>query len=302
MGAGAIGGYVGGRLAEAGLEVTLIARGANLAALRENGLTLETPDGNVALPDIRAVEDPAEVGEVDLILFAVKMSDADAGAAQLRPMMGAQTRILAIQNGIDSKDVIEAHTGAGTVAVGAIYLAAYIRAPGVIWYPGGIHMLTVDRMGGDPVMAQLFEIAPRLIELDIVPSDNPRQALWDKFVNLAALSAITSLTRSTIGRVLEVPESLAFLRALSAENIAVARAEGVSIPENQTEFFIQRLAAQPYEMKSSMLFDLEAGKALELPWLSGRIVALAEQHGIDVPANRAVVAALAPHVGGASGV
>lgn len=300
MGAGGIGGYVGGRLAEAGHDVTLIARGAHLAALQENGLRLDTPDGPVHLPDIVATESPADVGPVDLILFTVKLADADAAARALAPMMGPKTRILTLQNGIDSKAMIERHTGPGTVSAGVIYLVGYIRAPGVIWYPGGLHMISADPMAGDPVLAELIATNERLTELDIVASDDPDQVVWRKFVSLSAVSGITSLTRSCIGRVLEVPQSREFLRALSVENIAVARAAGVDFPDGLTEMLFANLQGQPYEMKSSMLVDIENGKPTELAWLSGRIVDLADQHGVEVPANRAVVAAVAPVADGAA--
>lgn len=300
MGAGGVGGYVGGRLAQAGFEVTLVARGAHLDALRATGLTLDVPEGKVHLPHIRAAATPAEAGEADLVVFAVKMADTDAAAASLAPVMTPRTRILTLQNGIDSKPDIEARTGPGTVAAGVIYIASYLRAPGVIWHPGGFHRIVADRMAGDPVMAALHAAAPQVPGLDIEATDTPDCAIWDKFVRLSAFSGVTSISRSPLGRILETPETRAFFGALLQENVAVARAEGLAY-DDISEGVLASLAAQPGEMKSSMLVDLEAGKPIELPWLSGRIVALAEAHGLDVPANRAVVAALAPHVNGAAG-
>lgn len=298
MGAGGVGGYVGGRLAQAGMDVTLIARGDHLAALRENGLIIETPEGVTHLPDIRACEDPADAGPADLVLFTVKLTDAEKAAAMLPPLMGEDTRILTLQNGIDSKTILERHVGAGRVAAGIIYIAAYIKAPGIIYHPGGVHRAVADSMKGDAVMAELFGLSDSLSGLDILPDDSPEQLVWGKFVNLSAFSGVTCIARSPIGRVYETPDTLNFFRALLEENVSIGRAEGLSFandfPEQSIEFFRQ----QPYEQKSSMLTDLEAGKPLELPWLSGRICALGDARKIDVPANRAVVAALAPFVRG----
>jgi len=298
MGAGGIGGYVGGRLAEAGADVTLIARGAHLDALRRNGLVIETPGGTVHLPDVRAVGAPADVGKVDLVLFTVKLADAEGAAALLAPMLGRQTRILTLQNGIDSKAIIERQAGPGRVAEGIIYLAAYIREPGVIWHPGGVHLTRADASPGDPVMADLFALSDRLVELDILPDDNARQMVWGKFVNLAAFAGVTSIARSPIGRVYETPATLDFFRDLLVENLAVARAEGLSFADDHVDTTLSLFGDQPYEQKSSMLVDLEAGKPIEMPWLSGRVAELAATHGIAAPANRAVVAALMPFVNG----
>lgn len=298
MGAGGIGGYVGGRLAEAGAEVTLIARGAHLDALRRNGLTIETPQGSVRLPGVRAVGHPDEVGEVDLVLFTVKLADAEGAAAALAPMLGPRTRVLTLQNGIDSKAILERHVGAGRVAEGIIYLAAYIREPGVIWHPGGVHLTRADASPGDPVLEELFALSERLIDLDILPDADARQMVWGKFVNLAAFAGVTSIARSPIGRVYQTPATLDFFRALLGENLAVARAEGLRFADDHVEATIALFRDQPYEQKSSMLVDLEAGKPIEMPWLSGRVVELAQSHGLAVPANRAVVAALVPFVNG----
>lgn len=298
MGAGGIGGYVGGRLAQAGQEVSLIARGPHLAALQADGLRLDTPQGVVHLATVRAYATPAEIGTVDLVLFTVKLTDAEAAAQALGPLMGPGTRVLTLQNGIDSAAILQGALGPGRVSAGIIYLSASIKAPGVIAFRGGVHRIVADAMAGDPVMAELSALGPALIDLDIEPTDAPQAAIWGKFVNLAAFSGITCLTRSSLGVIRQLPASMEFLSDLLRENLTVARACGVTLPEDHLETAMALLAGQPGSMKSSMLIDLEADKPLELPWLSGRVCALAAEHGIDVPANRAVVAALAPFVTG----
>jgi 2-dehydropantoate 2-reductase len=298
MGAGGIGGYVGGRLAAAGADVTFIARGAHLEALQTRGLAIETPDGVVELPNIRATSDPTSAGPVDLVLFTVKLADAEAAAAAIVPLMGETTRVLPLQNGIDSRAILERHVGLGRVAVGIIYVPARIEKPGVIRYPGGPHLIMADALDGDPVMEELFAMSETLKGLDIEANPAPDAMVWGKFVDLVAFSGVTCIARSSIGRVRAHHATVDFMRALLRENVAVARAEGFRFPDDHVE---QRLAfhcALPDTIKSSMLMDLEAGKPLELPWLSSRMCELGASHGIDMPANRAVVAALAPFVDG----
>jgi 2-dehydropantoate 2-reductase len=299
MGAGGIGGYVGGRLEQAGMDVTLIARGAHLQALQASGLVIETPEGRQPVPGLRAVATPDEAGPVDMVLFTVKLADADAAAAGLGPLLGPDTRVVTLQNGIDSQAILERHIGPGRVVAGIIYLAAYIQSPGVIWHPGGVHRMVLPQIAGDPVVAALTAASADLTGLEVATEADPKALVWGKFVNLAAFAGVTSIARSPIGRVYEHPATLAFYRTLMEENYAVARAEGLDFPAAQVESVLEMFRGQPYTQKSSMLVDLEAGKPIELPWLSGRMVELAARHGIAVPANEAVVAALGPFVDGA---
>lgn len=298
MGAGGIGGYVGGRLAVSGADVTFIARGAHLEALQSHGLTIETPEGPIKLPKVRATSDPKAAGPVDLVLFTVKLADAEAAAAAIAPLMGPATRVLPLQNGIDSKAILERHVGPGRVAVGIIYLPARIERPGVIRYPGGPHVIMADALEDDPVMAELFAMSDAMVGLDVQPHAAPDAMVWGKFVDLVAFSGVTCLARSPIGRVRAHPETVDYLRTLLEENVAVARAEGFALPDDHVEQRLAFACALPDAIKSSMLMDLEAGKPLELPWLAGRICELGARHGIATPANRAVVAALAPFVHG----
>ena len=298
MGAGGIGGYVGARFAEAGAEVSLVARGAHLEALRANGLRLESPYGDAHLTSIRATDDPAEIGVVDVVLFAVKMAHVDAAAARLGPLIGPDTRVVTFQNGIDVKDLLAKHVPEAQIAAGIIYLATHIKAPGVIFSPGGIHKTVIDALEGDATMARFFDMAKDVIGLDISPTDEIRRVLWDKFITLTAFSAVTCIARQPVGAVYAHPPLLAFFRALLAENTSIAAAEGIPFPETLPDDKVELLRGQPYGQKSSMLIDLEAGKPLELPWLSGRIVELGAKHGIPVPANSAAVAALSPYVDG----
>ncbi len=298
MGAGGIGGYVGGRLAEAGEDVWLIARGAHLAALKANGLTIESPHGNVALPSIPAVAEPGEVGPVDLVLFAVKLTDAEAAARALKPIVAPHTRIVTLQNGIDGKDIVGRATDPAQVAAGVIYLAAYIKAPGVIINPGGVHRMVIDRMGGDAVLAAFFAACERATGIDAQPTDRIEHMLWEKFIVMMAFAGATGIARLPIGAVRRQPETMAFMRLLIDETVAVARAMGQDFDDGHADRVIALTENQPYEQKASMLVDLEAGRPLELPWIHGRVAALGRQFGIPTPASTAVLAALGTYVDG----
>ncbi len=298
MGAGGIGGYVGGRLAEAGEEVSLIARGAHLAALKTYGLTIESPHGNLTLRDIRAVAEPADVGPADLVLFTVKLTDADTAARAMVPLVGAQTMIITLQNGIDSKEIIGRYVDPAQVATGIIYLAAYIKEPGTIINPGGLHRMVIERMDGNLAMAAFLAACERAVGLEAFPADNIDHMLWDKFILLTAFAGATCISRLPIGAVCRQPETLDFMRQLVDEAVAVARAMGQDFDDTHRERVIALSWSQPYEQKASMLVDLEAGRPLELPWLHGKVVALGARFGIPTPASAAVVAALAPYVDG----
>lgn len=298
MGAGGIGGYLGARFAEAGEDVHLIARGAHLEEIQARGLRLESPHGDVTLPEIHATSDPSEIGPVDLILFTVKLKDTEAAAKSLHSIIGPNTKIVTLQNGIDSKDIIGRQHDPTCIAVGIIYLAAYIKSPGVIYNPGGKHDLVVDRMGGDAVMSAFFDLCGRSVAVEAVPTDDPEHTLWGKFIALVAFSGTTGISRLPIGAVYEHPETLAFMRQLLDENIALARAVGLDFDASHADKTIELFRDQPYDQKSSMLVDLEAGKPLELPWLSGRAVSLGKGLGIPTPANFAVWAALSAYIGG----
>ena len=298
MGAGGIGGYVGARLAEAGEPVHFIARGAHLEALRRNGLRLECPLGDVTLAGVDATDDPAAIGPVDLVLVAVKLGATDAAAGALAPLIGRDTRVVTLQNGIDAREMIARHVEERRIAAGCTYLSASIREPGVIHAPGGPHRMTIDGLSGDPVIAAFVAACRRSIGLEAAVSDDIRRTLWDKFVTLVAFSGATCLARSPIGAVFETPETLAFLRRVVGENLAVAEGAGQGFAADKAESIVALFRGLPHATKSSMLIDLEAGKPLEMPWLQGRMLEIGRAQGIETPAISAVVAALAPHAGG----
>lgn len=254
------------------------------------------PELALHLPQVKATDDPAGVGAVDLVIFAVKLFDTASAARAMAPLVGPRTRVLTLQNGIDSVDMIRAYLGTpATVLGGVIYVSAVIDRPGVIRSPGGLHMIVADRLGGDATMAELERTAARLPGLSVKLSDDATQTIWEKFVALASLSGATSLLRARMGAILGHAETRAFQRQLVDEAIAVAQAQGVKMRAGLADEIMGKLAAMPASFRSSMAEDLERGHRLELGWLSGRVHGLGLAAGVPTPAHTAVYRGLVLH-------
>ena len=299
MGSGGVGGYAGAWLQQAGQDVAFIARGAHLEALRRDGLRIEHPDRPLHLPRVVATDDPASVGPVDLVIFAVKLFDTDSAAQAMAPLVGPGTRVLTLQNGIDSVAMIRRHVDPAAVVLGGvIYVSALIDAPGVIRSPGGLHAIVADRAQGDAVMARLEQATTGLDGLSVKLSDEATRTIWEKFIALASLSGATSLLRARMGAILGHPETHAFQRQLVEEAIAVARARGVAVGAGLADEVMAKLATMPPSFRSSMAEDLERGNRLELRWLSGRVHGLGIELGVPTPAHTAVYRGLVLHESG----
>jgi 2-dehydropantoate 2-reductase len=300
MGSGGVGAYVGARLQAAGQTVSFIARGAHLRALQTDGLRIESPNAPLHLASVSATDDPASIGPVDLVVFAVKLGDTQAAALALKPLLGPETRILSLQNGIDSVALIERHSGSAKVRGGVIYVSAVIDRPGVIRSPGGLHQIVADAAGGDPVIAAFCVACESATALHARATDSILRAIWEKFVTLTALSATTSLMRASMGQILAHPETHAFQRQLIDESLAIAHAAGQPLRDGLTEEIMAKLAAMPYAFRSSMSEDLERGKPLELQWLSGRVHGLGLELGVPTPGHSAVYRGLVLYAAGAT--
>ena len=285
MGSGAVGAYVGARLQAAGADITYIARGAHLQAMQSHGLSIQMPGKDLLLPQVKATDDLSSLGKTDLVVFAVKLTDTVTAAQALRPVVSEHTRILTLQNGIDSVSMIAKELPQAKVRGGVIYVSAVIDKPGVIKSPGGFHRVVADRAHDDPVMREFSEWGAKCTALDVALVDDIERIIWEKFMGLAAFSGATSLLRARIGDIFSHPESTAFLQQLINESVAVAVA-------------ITTLRAAPPSFRSSMSEDLERGKALELPWLSGRMHELGLQLGVPTPAHTAVYRGLVLKAGG----
>jgi len=298
MGAGGVGGYFGGRLAQAGHDVVFIARGAHLAALRERGLTLKSALGDATMK-VRALEDPAQVGTADVVIFAVKLWDTETAAERLRPVVASGGVVIPFQNGVESIPRIGAVLGKEHVMGGAAYIATRIGEPGTIVHTGTMARLRFGAVEpSQRAIASAFHAACREAGIEAELVDNIERVLWEKFIFLVAMSGTTAVARVPIGVVRSDPDLRWLLEATMRETWQVAKARGFALPD---DFVAKQMAfadGLPPQMQASMLGDLEAGGRLELPWLSGAVVRMAREAGIDAPANRAMLAALKPFVNG----
>lgn len=300
MGSGGVGGFYGGRLAHAGCDVTFVARGAHLKAMREGGLTIENEaQGNIHLPRVKVVEDPATIGQVDLVIIAVKLWDTESAARAVKPTVGSASAILSLQNGVIKDDILRREFGEAAVMGGVGYVATHIARPGVIRQTGTLQRLIFGEYDGrrsaraETLLAALLRAG---IQAEL--SGDIRRTLWEKYSFLVGLSATTATMRVPIGAIRSNPQTRAFLFDILKETVAVGRALGVALPENYAEDRLAFADSVPADMTSSMHHDLERGNPLEVAWLSGGVVQLGKQAGVPTPANRAVWDILALHAQG----
>jgi 2-dehydropantoate 2-reductase len=299
MGSGGVGGYIGGRLAAAGQEVTFVARGTHLAAIREHGLALRSTLGDVLIRPAQASDDPGAIGPVDLVIFAVKLYDTEAAAAATRPLIGPHTGVVTLQNGVEGAELLARVLGREHVIGGVAQIAAVIDQPGVIRHTGTMASFVFGELDGarsERVDALLRSLQSAGVDHRI--SEDIQSDIWDKMAFLATFAGLTALMRLPIGRIREDAETRAMLRDGLAEASAVARARGIALPGDFVERTLVRCDRVPYEMKSSMLQDLERGRRLELPWLSGAIVRLGRELGIPTPTHAFITTALKLHAAG----
>jgi 2-dehydropantoate 2-reductase len=299
MGSGGVGGFFGARLARGGADVTFIARGAHLAAMRERGLVIESTDESFGLPQVKVTDDPATIGVVDLVMFGVKLWDTEAAARSLVPIIGADTGLISFQNGVQKDDMLRPIVGAAAIMGGVAYVATHISRPGVIVQKGPIQRLVFGEYDGRRSRrAEAFLAACERAGINAEISPDVRSEIWQKFIFLASMAAVTASTRKPLGPVRSNPLTRQFFLDLMREVVAVGRAHGVAIPENFAE---QRLAFADTlhpEMTASMHHDLEQGRPLELQWLSGGVVDLGAEVGVPTPLHRAVRDALVLYAAG----
>ena len=300
MGSGGVGGFYGGRLANAGYDVTFVARGAHLAAMREHGLTIENESqGDIHVHGVKVTDDPATIGPVDLVVIAVKLWDTESAARAVKPIVGPRTAVLSLQNGVIKDDILRREFGAEAVMGGVAYVGTHIARPGVILQTGPLQRLLFGEYDGsrsERAEALLEALLKAGIQAEL--SEDIRRTLWEKFVFLVGLSGTTTTMRNPIGPIRENPQTRAFLLDLMKETVAVGRAHGVNLPGDYADQRLQFADSVAPAMSSSMHHDLEHGNPLEVPWLSGGVVQLGREVGVPTPGNRAVWDILALHAAG----
>ena len=298
VGAGGVGGGFGAALAKAGADVTFIARGAHLAAIREHGLQIQSAKLGDFTVHAAAVDDPAEIGHVDLVLFTVKAYDNQTALTLLGPLVGASSVVLTLQNGVDSADEVASAAGAARVLGGTTYVATALASPGVI-VQTGVHRSIIfgevfqDR-GRITPRVQAIAAAMAAADIQVTPVADGRVPIWDKFVYLAAFSGFTGASRLAIGHIWKHPHVREMFYACSHEVAAIAKAEGVTISANRFDTLKEYMDNIPPATRSSLLIDLEQGKRIEVEALQGAAVRRAQKHGVPVPILATLYALLKP--------
>ncbi|HUB38372.1 MAG TPA: ketopantoate reductase family protein [Streptosporangiaceae bacterium] len=302
MAAGAVGGYFGARLAQAGHEVAFVARGRQLETLRAGGIRVESPLGDMHLPNIEVTDEPGVIGTVDLVLFAVKLWDTLSAAEAIEPVLGEETVVVSVQNGVVKDDVLAQALGAEHVIGGVCYIAANLAEPGLIRHSGTLAKLVFGEYDGSlSPRVRRFRDACADSGIDAEISDQIEQAIWEKFVFLVGLSGTTSLARSPIGPIRSHPRSRAFLHDAMDEVVQVARVLGVPLPGDYADGRLAFADRLPAGMTSSMHHDLEHGNRLEVAWLSGDVVERGAALRVATPCNRAVFDILSMYSDGRAG-
>jgi 2-dehydropantoate 2-reductase len=298
MGAGGVGGYFGARLAQAGHEVAFIARGKHLEALKAKGLSLKSPLGDANLK-VKASENPADLGQADVVLFAVKLWDTESAAERIRPLVEKGGVVIPFQNGVESIARIGKVLGPERVMGGAAYIAARIGEPGVIVQTGPIARLRFGiTQQAQRKAAEGFLAACKDAKIDAELAEDIERVLWEKFVLLVAVSATTAVTRKTIGVVRADPDLRWLLEIVMRETWTVGKQRGVALADDLVAKTLAQADSFTPDMRASMAADLEAGGKLEAPWLSGAVARMAREAGIEATANRTIYAALKPYENG----
>ena len=299
LGAGGIGGPYGAALAKSGAEVTFVARGAHLAAIRENGLRIEGDRGETHIKPAQATDDIVGIGTVDFVLFCVKFWDVEDVGRQLRAVVGPQTAIVPLQNGVDAAERLIPVLGPQAVMGGTAFVTGTIMAPGMIRQTGTYQRMTFGELDG-----RRSERGQRLRDLcetagfEGVFSPDIKVPIWEKFILLVPLSGLHALTRVALGKWRDDPDLLALYEAALRETVAVGLAEGVGLPSDSIDKGLAMMRSMPPHHTTSMGNDLLRGNRLELSWFAGKVVELGRCHGVPTPVNGFIYAALKPCING----
>lgn len=293
IGAGGVGGWLAARMWAAGSDVHVLARGGHLEAIREHGLALISPAGNVVAP-LPATADPAVIGPCDIVLLCVKAYDTDRAAAFLPALCAERTVVASLQNGIDHAERLSRAVGAGHVVGGLALISSAVEEPDVVRHSGGPARVVFGDLAAAGHAEQAVA-ACRVPGVDARGSDRIEVDLWEKFAFLCALAGTTATTRLPLGEVRACPASWALFQRLVAEVFAVARAVGVEIdgdaPARQVAF-AETLEPHIY---ASLYHDLVAGRQIELDALHATVVRLGARHAVPTPMSVAVESILRPH-------
>jgi 2-dehydropantoate 2-reductase len=295
MGTGAVGGYFGGRLAQAGEEVVFIARGENLRALREKGLRVDSINGDFSIRDARATDDPSQIGTVDYVILGVKTWQVADAAQALRPLIGPDTCVLPLQNGVEAAGHLSSVLGPEHVIGGLCQLVAFVIEPGHIRHAAFDPLIAfgeVDnrRSGRVEKLQQAFTAVDVRAQ---IPEDI-QAAIWAKFLFIAPYSGVGAVTRAPIGTVRRLAGTRDMLIKAMQEILALAHRRGVALPEEAVAQAMASIDSLPEEATASMQRDVLAGRPSELEAQNGAVVRLGREVGIATPVNYFIYSSLLP--------
>lgn len=296
VGAGGIGALLGASLANKGEDVTFMARGAHLAAIKANGLRIEGDRGERVIQPVQATSDAADIGPVDLVLMCVKLWDVEKAGEQIRPLVGEHTVVMPLQNGVDSSERLIPILGGSHILGGVAVVTGSIVAPGVVRQSGTHHSIIFGELDGhlSPRVERIGDVC-RSAGIDAKVTSQIQRERWEKFVILTAASGMCSLTRKPIGALRDDPDIWPLFEEAMREVVEVGRGNGVTFSSDVIEARLSFLRNVPPSMMPSMTVDLLAGNRLELPWLAGKVVELGRTCRVPTPINRLIYAALKPH-------
>jgi len=299
VGTGGIGAPLGASLATAGQDVVFLARGAHLTAMRANGLRVEGDRGETVVRPVQATDDPAVIGPVDLVLFCVKLWDVETTGEQIRPLIGSETAVIPLQNGIDASERLLPILGAAHVLGGVAWVSGSIVAPGVVRQSGTHHRIIFGELDGQitPRVERICDVC-RAAGIEAVPSSDIQRDRCEKFIAMVAVSGPCALTRRPIGDLRDDPDIAPLIDDAMQEAVDVGRSCGVQFTPNVLDPSRAMIRGAPSNLMPSLGVDLLAGNKLELPWLAGRVVQLGAAHGVPTPVNRVVYAALKLYANG----
>ena len=295
IGIGALGGYFGGRLAKAGNDVVFIARGAMLEALRNDGLRVESPLGDFALPKVQATGDPTGVGQMDAVFVTTKAWQVTEAAQQIRSTIGPETVVVPLQNGVEAYDQLAVVLGSGHVLDGMCHILAMVTAPGVVRHAGPKALITIGERNNvrTPRLEKLVECLSAA-ELDTRVPDNIQIALWEKFEFVASFGGVGAVTRAPAGVIRSVPEARSLLERAAQEIVGLARAAGIPVHSESVANTMKLVDLSPPDGTASMQRDLIAGRPSELEAQSGAVVRLGRACNFPTPVHEFIYNALLP--------
>ncbi|MBS9718935.1 ketopantoate reductase family protein [Pseudohalocynthiibacter aestuariivivens] len=296
---GGIGGFLAVKLAQSGHKVATIARGAHLASIAENGLTLDSPSGVECVHPWIATDNPSEVGEVDAIIFGVKGDALDTAARACMPMLGADTVVVPFLNGVEASDRLAEILPEHNVANGMAQVSTTIASPGVIKQTGEFNVFTFAERDSRP--SERIDALRNAINgagSSAPPTDDIKRDVWSKFVLFSAVSGVTAASRCTMNDIKTIPQLSELFRRVVSETASIGRVLGVSLPDNIEDKIWLAALALPPKMRASTAIDLENGRPLKIEWISGAAARISKKARIEAPINSALYALLLPHKNG----